>query len=117
LYELKSSYKVIEAMSHGKPVIVTNLKAMSEIIIDNENGLLCNPDDINDLLEKIKMVMNDTDLRLMMGNNALDYIKNNDIDINSVCVKLSSIYDGLLNDVCNDYGDVVSDAIVQSENE
>lgn len=117
LYELKSSYKVIEAMSHGKPVIVTNLKAMSEIIIDNENGLLCNPDDINDLLEKIKMVMNDTDLRLMMGNNALDYIKNNDIDINSVCVKLSSIYDGLLTDVCNDYGDVVSDAIVQSENE
>lgn len=117
LYELKSSYKVIEAMSHGKPVIATNLKAMSEIITDNENGLLCKPDDINDLLEKIKMVKDDTDLRIMMGNNALDYIKNNDMDINSVCVKLSSIYDGLLSDVCNDYGDVMSEAIVHSESD
>ena len=107
LSELKSSFKLIEAMSFKKPIITTNLKANCEIISDGENGLLCSPDDVNELLDKMKLLISDNNLRESLGNNAQNWIKKNR-NWEDICNKLSDIYDGLMkedeNGNCNDNG-------------
>lgn len=112
LCELESSFKLIEAMSFGKPVITTNLKAMNEIITDGENGLLCVPDNVNDLLDKIKLLISNSDLVKSLGKNAYEWVKKNR-DWDDICDKLNSIYDNLLDikndDNQNNYNDVCSD--------
>ena len=97
LYELKSSFKLIEAMTFGKPVIVTNSKATNEIIIDGKNGLLCNPDDVNDLLDKIKLLLFNNELMEKLGKEAHKWIKKNR-NWKNICKKLTNIYDDLLNE-------------------
>jgi hypothetical protein len=112
LYELKSSFKVVEAMANGKAVISTNLKAINEIIIDRENGLLVEPNDINGLFDKIKSVMMDDNLKVLLEENALEYIKNNDIDIDSVCEKMGYVYDGM-NDM--DDKNIIKNDIIKND--
>lgn len=48
-------YCVAEALCCGKPVITTNCSAMPELIENGHNGFLCNMDDVDDFVEKIKM--------------------------------------------------------------
>ncbi len=47
-------YCIAEALSCGKPVITTNCSAMPELIKNGINGFLCNLDDINDFVNKIR---------------------------------------------------------------
>lgn len=72
-----SSYKVFEAMSMGLPVIVSRLDAWNEIINENVNGLYCEPDNVDDLLQKIMLLTEDEELRKTLGNNAREWIVNN----------------------------------------
>lgn len=50
----------LEAMACGKPVVASNCDALREII--DENGLLCDPDDLNCFIEKIKSLNLDNSL-------------------------------------------------------
>lgn len=52
---------VLETMALGKPVVATNLGGLPELIDDGQGGLICRPDDINDLSEKIKKLYFDLD--------------------------------------------------------
>lgn len=97
LNEVKSSFKLIEAMLFGKAVIVSNLKASNEIIADGENGMLCIPDNVNDLLDKMKMLISNDDMRESLGYNAKEWIKKNR-NWNNICDKLRNTYDELLDD-------------------
>jgi len=67
-------YVPIEAMSCGKPVIVTDLPFFRESIKEGKNGYLCRINDVDDFVEKIKVVRK----RLANGNNFLnncDYVR------------------------------------------
>ena len=101
LHELKSSFKLVEALSYGKPVITTMLGASSEIIIDGTNGLISAVDDVNDLLDKIKMLISNNELRLTLGSGAKEWTSKNRNWI-TICNKLANIYDELLCDDSND---------------
>lgn len=64
---------IIEAMAQAKPVITTKTHGGCEIIIDNQNGLLCEVDDPSDIVGKISVLL-DYQLRNKIGRNARDYV-------------------------------------------
>ncbi len=51
--------KVIEYMAAGKPVIVSRIGGMSELIEDGKTGLLFRADDPADLAAKIRLIRDD----------------------------------------------------------
>jgi len=61
----------IEAFACGKPVIASNLGALSEIIQDKKTGLLFKVGDAKDLAEKIMWLFENKDASVEMGKNAL----------------------------------------------
>lgn len=59
-----------EAMSSGLPAIgYKSCPSVNELIIDGYNGFLCD-DGIDDFAEKMKILMQNEDLRKKMGQNA-----------------------------------------------
>ena len=64
---------VLEAMSYGVPTISTTVGGIPDIIDSNVNGYLINPGNVKDLEEKIKLLINNKDLREKISING--YIK------------------------------------------
>lgn len=54
-----SSMKVFEYMSAQKTVIASRIGQIAEVIQDGENGLLFNPEDMDDLAQKILVAIDD----------------------------------------------------------
>ena len=66
-----------EAMAAGLPVITTNrCGAGLELIKNNQNGYLVQVDDVDNLSEKIHVILNNKNLKNKMENNATEVIKN-----------------------------------------
>ncbi len=53
----------IEAQASGIPVIGSNIDGLAEIITDRENGLLFEVKNVQDLVHKIRLIKEDSDLR------------------------------------------------------
>ena len=53
----------IEAMASGLPVIATNSGGTPEIIEDNKTGLLFEPENPTDLVEKLKLLLNSNEIK------------------------------------------------------
>lgn len=53
---------IIESLASGTPVIASNLGAMKELVEDNVTGLLFKPGDPEDLMEKIRFIMDNSEL-------------------------------------------------------
>ncbi|MBM3285919.1 MAG: glycosyltransferase family 4 protein [Candidatus Eisenbacteria bacterium] len=58
---------VIEAMTHGLPVIATRFRALPEIVAHDATGLLCEPGDAASLMECMVRLAADPELRRSMG--------------------------------------------------
>jgi glycosyltransferase involved in cell wall biosynthesis len=58
---------LLEAMACGKPVIASNLPGVRSVFKNGKQGLLVNPGDVDDLSEKIKVILNDDSLAKRMG--------------------------------------------------
>jgi glycosyltransferase involved in cell wall biosynthesis len=65
--------KLMEAFAYGTLVIGSDVKGLSEHIIHGENGLLYKHDDINSLVDTLKMAIQDSDLRHKLRINAKHY--------------------------------------------
>lgn len=52
-------YSVLEAMEIGKPIVASRMGGIPELIADGENGYLYKADDINELKEKLTLLLND----------------------------------------------------------
>lgn len=64
-----------EAMAAGLPAIgYKSCPAVNEIIIDGYNGFLCD-DGVDDFAEKMKVLMQNEELRKQMGKNAKESMK------------------------------------------
>lgn len=66
---------LLMAMSHGLPVIASDLPANKEIINDGENGMLFTSEDSDDLSLKIKLFFQDQSFSRKLAGNALETIK------------------------------------------
>lgn len=69
IYE-NSPMSIFEAFASGKPVIGSNIGGIPELIDDGVNGLLFEPKNVNDLVEKIEFLLEKPKIVLRMGKNA-----------------------------------------------
>jgi glycosyltransferase involved in cell wall biosynthesis len=60
---------IIEAMAYGLAVISTPVGGIPELVDDGVTGYLVKPGDIEDLYEKLKILIEQADLRVEMGRN------------------------------------------------
>jgi glycosyltransferase involved in cell wall biosynthesis len=89
------SYKLLESMAMEKPIIVPNLEAYNEIIIDNENGLYFEANDENSLLEKLTILLENETLRSELGKNARNWVIENR-NWNNITNELTNIYESII---------------------
>lgn len=76
IFVLNSTYEglshvLIEALMLGKPVIATDVGGNSELITNDENGILISSNDTKALTEAIERLIADTSLRERIANNAV----------------------------------------------
>lgn len=68
---------VIEAMSLGKPCIVSNACGVAEIIEQGKNGFIFQLKKINQLSNYMEVLYNKPTLRRQLGKEAMEYVKTN----------------------------------------
>lgn len=77
--EMVSPLKPFEAMAMEKAVLSSNVNALKEIVKDGFNGLLFEKDNVEDLANKLEILVNDNELRKRLGENARKWtIENRD---------------------------------------
>ncbi|GMQ78452.1 MAG: glycosyltransferase family 4 protein [Anaerolineae bacterium] len=60
---------ILEAWAHGKPVIGARAGGIADVISDGEDGFLVEFGDVGSLVKKIKLLVQDSDLRRALANN------------------------------------------------
>ncbi|MDD4937812.1 MAG: glycosyltransferase family 4 protein [Candidatus Shapirobacteria bacterium] len=68
---------LIEAWARSKPVITTNIPPLQELVTKSKGGLTFKIDDSVDLQKQIQKLLNNSKLCNKLGQNGLDYVKNN----------------------------------------
>lgn len=58
-----SPLKLFEAMAYGKPMVVSRLATIEEVMSDAQDCIMAQPDDIDDWVEKVQMLCADANLR------------------------------------------------------
>ncbi len=87
---------LLEKMASGLPVIVSNINELTYVIENNVNGLVFKLGDIDDLTTKMGLLLNNFDLRLSLGNNAITTVKQR-FSIEMVIEKMNKFYTEILN--------------------
>ncbi len=85
---------VLEAMAHGKPILISNSKKSASRFFVKRNGLLFETYNSKDLAMKIKRILSNEKLAKKMGVNSIKEVKK--YDINKSIDKLISVYSSLL---------------------
>jgi glycosyltransferase involved in cell wall biosynthesis len=84
-------YSLLEAMAARLPVLASNSSGINEIIKHNENGLLFNPQDPQDLIEKVKYALTNYQQCCIMAENAYEYLKQHH-DPQKICAQTLEFY-------------------------
>lgn len=82
---------LLMAMSHGLPVIASDLPANKEIIVNNKNGMLFKSEDSTDLAKKINNFFDNKTVQINMADNALKTIED-DYNWNDIAKKYINTY-------------------------
>lgn len=92
LWKETFGFVVLEALSHGTPVIVTENVGAKNLIRSGENGYCVN-DNKEDLLEIIKKILNNRQLLIQMNNNICRGAFN--FSMNEHVQRLQEIYESI----------------------
>lgn len=87
---------LVEAMSYGCPIVATTAGGIAELIQDGVNGLLCEPGDPDCLAQKLCRLIDDSELRVRLGQNARKSYEEGPFQAVSVCKRFISIYNDAL---------------------
>ncbi|MFQ5910658.1 MAG: glycosyltransferase, partial [Thermoplasmata archaeon] len=85
----------LEAMSSGKPVVVSDIPGVREVITEGEEGLLCEPMNPEDLAGKISLLLEDDAKRQRMGSKGREKVEKY-FNIERVARKVAEVYESLL---------------------
>jgi glycosyltransferase involved in cell wall biosynthesis len=72
--QLVTPLKPVEAMASGLPVVVSGVKALSEIVHDKVTGLLSPPLDAAALADTLAELLDRPELRAELGGNAREWV-------------------------------------------
>ena len=89
---------LLEAMSMGKAIIATRVDGTSEIIMNNENGLLTEPGNTADLSSSLLRLSTDGQLRLHLQNNALKTVREK-FNAEDMTRQIENIYKSVLHGI------------------
>ena len=70
-----SPLKLFEYLSVGVPIISSNISVLKEVLVDNENCLLVEPDDIYAWSYALRYIISNTELEERLGSNAYNLYK------------------------------------------
>ena len=82
---------VLEAMSHGLPVIATVVQGVDEIIRDGQNGLLVPVEDPIVLSDAIQHLLRNPEERLRLGRAARETIEN-EYTVDKMCAQYQELF-------------------------
>ena len=71
---------VIEANTVGTPVIASRVNGLQDSVVDGNTGILVSLKNVDQFSEAMKLLINDTDYRLMLSQNAVTWAANFDWD-------------------------------------
>ena len=81
---------ILEAMAAGLPIVTTNVRGLPEIVKDDENGFVVEPQNPAQLAGKISLLLDNNELRRKIS--AKNKIMAGEYSWNSVASKLEEIY-------------------------
>ena len=92
LPSIKEGFGIVflEAMSFAKPCIGANAGGIPEVIEDTKTGFLCEPNDIKTLSTSLIKLLQDNELRLLMGQAGKKRFEEN-FSFNLFCNRLENI--------------------------
>lgn len=88
---------ILEAMACGKPVVTTNVGGIPEIITHKINGLLVEPDNVQELKDAILYTLENKNEAINMGDNAAKYVAEN-YGMEVIVGKMEKVYEGAISD-------------------
>jgi len=65
---------LLEAQAEGLPVITTEHAGNAEIVIDGKTGFVIPEGDVNSIVEKLEILINNRELRLTMGEEGIRFV-------------------------------------------
>lgn len=89
------SITLLESMSHGLPVVATNVGGNSELVMDGQTGYLVPPKDTTSIADRIVQLLFDSDLRREMGYEGRQRIEQY-FQIQNVADRYLEVYKDLL---------------------
>jgi len=89
------STTILESMACKIPIIASNLGGNKELILDNQNGFLINPEFVDDIIKKIIMILDDELLAKKFGEKSFELIKH--YDWSKIGQKYLNLYQSLIN--------------------
>jgi glycosyltransferase involved in cell wall biosynthesis len=72
--QLVTPLKPVEAMASGLPVVVSSVRALSEIVSDRQTGLLFPPLDAGALADRLQQLLDSQELRTKLGTTAREWV-------------------------------------------
>ena len=63
-----------EASLMGKPIVASNVGGIPEMIIDNQTGYLCDIDNVDQWVRKIRFLLDNPDVSKNLGDNARKFV-------------------------------------------
>ncbi|HIP11447.1 MAG TPA: glycosyltransferase family 1 protein, partial [Arcobacter sp.] len=86
---------LLEASSCGIPCIGSNVGGIPECIIDKKTGFLFENQNVEELKEKLELLISNKQLRIQFGKNARELIVNN-FSVNSMVKQTEDLYESLV---------------------
>ncbi len=81
---------VLEAMASGLPIVTTDVRGLSEIVKEGENGFLVKPENPGEIAEKVLLILEDTELRERISLSNKE--KSKKYSWESVVARLEDVY-------------------------
>lgn len=86
---------LIEAQASNKPVITTNCGGVKNVVKENETAFITNVDDIDRFFDCLKILVDDEELRLKMGNKGWQHVQDK-FSYNRLVLDVEKLYCTLL---------------------
>ena len=86
---------ILETMAAGIPNISTNIASIPEVLFDGENGYLITPGDVDALVDRLRKLINEPDLRKQFSEASYALVTR-DFSLVSNIEKLKGLYESLL---------------------
>jgi len=88
---------VMEALAAGVPVIASNIEGVTDIIDNDHNGLIFQPDDHDALALAIRRLLKDSSMRQKYAHEGRKYILENKLNWSGSAKQYMNVYNEILN--------------------